>query len=243
MKPQTRDDRMDERTPGFAPGDFFELDGWAHAAIFDPSRPVWDALRLLGNYLEEALRPGIHPGAQVMEGAILVGEEIEIGAGCVVEAGAFLRGPLILGEGCEVRHGAYLRGGIVAGKGCVLGHASEFKNCILLDGAKAPHFNYVGDSILGRRVNMGAGSKLSNVKITHGNVSVRAGDHTIDSGLRKFGAILGDDVEIGCNAVLNPGAMVGPRSSVYPNACVRGYLPAGTILRLRQEMDARPRRD
>ena len=221
---------------------FFKLEQFAHAALFDSERPVWDAIGRIKDYLRANLRPGIHPGARIMDGAILVGEEIQIGDGCNIEAGAFIRGPVILGPGCEVRHGAYIRGDIVAGSGCLFGHTSEFKNVILLDGAKAPHFNYVGDSILGSGVNMGAGSKLSNVKMIHGNVSVRADGESIDSGLRKFGAVLGDGVEVGCNAVLNPGTILGPGSIVYPNTSVRGYHPARTVLRLRQQVEANERR-
>jgi len=232
----------------FAAENFFGLEGFAHAGLFEEGAPVWRALANIGPYLQRTLKPGIHPGAVIMEGAILIGPDLQIGAGCVIEAGAFLRGPIILGRECEVRHGAYLRGGIIAGDGCVFGHASEFKNAALLDGAKAPHFNYVGDSILGASVNMGAGSKLSNVKVTHGNVLLSvereggSGAERIDSGLRKFGAIIGDRVEIGCNAVLNPGTLIGPDSMVYPNASVRGFYGPGTIIKLRQSMEATRKR-
>ena len=217
---------------------FFDLEGFAHAALFEGDLPVWTALKNVKQYLTHSLRRGIHPGALVMDGAILIGDDIQIGDGCVIEPGAFVRGPVLLGRGCEVRHGAYLRGDIVAGDGCVFGHASEFKNAILLNGAKAAHFNYVGDSILGARVNMGAGSKLSNVKMIHGNVSVSSREGRIDSGLRKFGAILGDDVEVGCNAVLNPGTILGPRCMVYPNASVRGCHGARSVLKLVQTLDS-----
>lgn len=222
-------------------GQFFALEAFAHRAIFSPEDPVWDALKRLEEYIQATMQPGVHRSVKIMEGAILLGEDFQIGEDCVIEPGAFLRGPLILGRGCEVRHGAYLRGGVLAGDGCVFGHASEFKNAILLDGAKAPHFNYVGDSILGAGVNMGAGSKLSNVKIIHGNVSVSAGSQRVDTGLRKFGAVLGDGVEVGCNAVLNPGTVLGPRCMIYPNTSSRGYYPANTVIKLRQEMDVRRR--
>ncbi|MCA1596875.1 MAG: hypothetical protein LC772_10695 [Chloroflexi bacterium] len=193
-------------------------------------------------YLANQLAAGIDPTARVMDGAVLVGPSIQIGAGCVIEPGAFIRGPVILGRDCEVRHGAYLRGDIIAGDGCVFGHTSEFKNAILLDGAKGPHFNYVGDSILGRNVNMGAGSKLSNLKVTAGNVVVYASEERIDSGLRKFGAILGDGAEIGCNAVLNPGTVLAPGCIVYPNASTRGYYPPNTVIKLRQQLEHGRRR-
>jgi len=220
---------------------FFDLTSFEHRSIFESGSPAWNGLKRIFAYLSRSLRPGIHPSAQIMDGAILIGDDIQIGEDCIVEAGAFLRGPLIMGKGCEVRHAAYLRGGIIAGDRCVFGHTSEFKNVIMLDGAKAPHFNYVGDSILGAGVNLGAGSKLSNVKVVHGNVMVSAGSQRIDSGLRKFSAILGDRVEIGCNAVLNPGTILGPGCIVYPNCSPRGYYPQNTVVKLRQEIEMAPR--
>ncbi len=148
-----------------------------------------------------------------------------------------MTGPTIIGENSVIRHGAYVRGNVVVGDDCVVGHTSELKGAILLNGSGAPHFNYVGDSILGNRVNLGAGTKLSNLKIIAGNVKVRIGDTEYDSGLRKFGAILGDNAQTGCNSVLNPGTLLGCGSMVYPNATVTGYVPPQSIVKLRQTLE------
>ena len=171
-----------------------------------------------------------------MDGAWIIGEEIEIGEGTVVEPGAYIRGPAIIGRNTEVRQGAYIRGYAVVGDGCVVGHATEVKASVLMDGAKAGHFAYIGDSILGRDVNLGAGTKLANLKVVKGNVYVRIGDRRCDSGLRKFGAMIGDASELGCNSVTNPGTLIGPDSKVYPCVSLAGFLPAGSVARLKQEL-------
>src|SRR5690606_26397504 len=137
-----------------------------------------------------------------------VDENVYVGPGVVIEPGAFVQGPTILGEGTVVRHGAYVRGSCVIGKGCVIGHATELKRVIMLDGAQAPHFNYVGDSILGRRVNLGAGTRLSNFKNDGSVITVKVGDERVSTGMRKLGAIVGDDVKTGCNSVLSPGTLI-----------------------------------
>ncbi len=144
---------------------------------------------------------------------------------------AYLGGPCIIGPGTEVRHGAFVRGSALVGEGCVVGNSVELKNCILFDGTQVPHFNYVGDSILGYRAHMGAGSVTSNVKSDKTPVSVRFGEERVPTGLKKMGAMLGDFVEIGCNAVLNPGTVVGRNTSVYPLTSLRGMYPAGHIVK------------
>jgi UDP-N-acetylglucosamine diphosphorylase / glucose-1-phosphate thymidylyltransferase / UDP-N-acetylgalactosamine diphosphorylase / glucosamine-1-phosphate N-acetyltransferase / galactosamine-1-phosphate N-acetyltransferase len=165
-------------------------------------------------------------------GAILWDERIQLGAGSVVEPGALIKGPTIIGAHTEVRQGAYLRGQCIVGNRCVVGHTTEMKSSVLLDGAKAGHFAYIGDSILGEETNLGAGTKLANLKISGDQVQVRFGDRKIDTGLRKFGAILGDGTEIGCNAVTNPGTLLGKKSVVFPTISVRaGYYAPGTAIR------------
>lgn len=144
---------------------------------------------------------------------------------------AYLGAPCIIGPGTEVRHGAFIRGSALVGEGCVVGNSVELKNVILFDGVQTPHYNYVGDSILGYRSHMGAGSITSNVKSDKTLVSVRNGAERIPTGRKKFGAVLGDFVEVGCNSVLNPGTIVGPRSSIYPLSCVRGVIPADSIVK------------
>ena len=142
---------------------------------------------------------------------------------------ASLGGPCIIGPDTEVRHCAFIRGSALVGAGCVVGNSVELKNAILFDGVQVPHFNYVGDSILGYKAHMGAGAVTSNVKSDKTLVVVRSGEESLETGLKKFGAILGDRVEVGCNAVLNPGTVVGRDSNIYPTSCVRGVVPEGSI--------------
>ncbi len=143
---------------------------------------------------------------------------------------AFLGGPCVIGPGTEVRHGAFVRGSALVGAECVVGNSVELKNVILFDNVQTPHYNYVGDSVLGYRAHMGAGSITSNVKSDKTLVTVKS-EPPIETGLKKFGAILGDGVEVGCNSVLNPGCVLGRRVSVYPVNCVRGVIPADSIVK------------
>ena len=142
---------------------------------------------------------------------------------------AYLGAPCIIGPDTEVRHCAFIRGSALVGKGCVVGNSVELKNVILFDGVQVPHYNYVGDSILGHMAHMGAGSVTSNVKSDKTLVVVKNGEEKIETGLKKFGAMLGDFVEVGCNSVLNPGTVIGRHSNVYPTSCVRGMIPEGHI--------------
>ncbi|MDE6923511.1 MAG: UDP-N-acetylglucosamine pyrophosphorylase [Oscillospiraceae bacterium] len=142
---------------------------------------------------------------------------------------AYLGAPCIVGPSTEVRHCAFIRGSALVGAGCVVGNSVELKNVILFDGVQVPHYNYVGDSILGYKSHMGAGAITSNVKSDKTLVTVRDGEKNIETGRKKFGAILGDCVEVGCNSVLNPGTVIGPRSNVYPLSCVRGAVPGDSI--------------
>ena len=142
-----------------------------------------------------------------------------------VAPSAYLGAPCIIGAGTEIRHCAFIRGNALVGEGCVVGNSLELKNVILFDNVQVPHFNYVGDSILGYKSHMGAGSVTSNVKSNQSPVVVKNGDEHIPTGLMKFGAMLGDHVEVGCNSVLNPGTVVGRCSNIYPTSCVRGVVP------------------
>jgi UDP-N-acetylglucosamine diphosphorylase / glucose-1-phosphate thymidylyltransferase / UDP-N-acetylgalactosamine diphosphorylase / glucosamine-1-phosphate N-acetyltransferase / galactosamine-1-phosphate N-acetyltransferase len=165
-------------------------------------------------------------------GAVLWDEQIQLGAGTVVEPGALIKGPTIIGRHTEVRQGAYVRGKCIVGDRCVVGHTTEMKSSVLLDGAKAGHFAYIGDSILGHNTNLGAGTKLANLKLKGDTVHIPFEGRLIDTGLRKFGAIIGDNTEIGCNAVTNPGAMLGRGSAVFPTVSVRaGYYAANSVIR------------
>lgn len=173
----------------------------------------------------------LESAAVVYAGVALLDDDIVIGEGTVIETGALIKGPTVIGARCDVRQGAYIRGGCIFGDGCVIGHATEVKDSVFLDGAKAGHFAYVGDSILGNRVNLGAGTKLANLKIIESPVRVRVEGEIHDTGLRKFGAIIGDDSELGCNSVTNPGTLLGKHCLVYPCVSVpAAYYPARTIL-------------
>ncbi len=171
-------------------------------------------------------------GASVLyAGSFFFHNEISIGQGSVVEPGALVRGPAIIGKNTEIRQGAYVRGDCIIGDRCVVGHTTEIKNAVLLNDAKAGHFAYIGDSILGNNVNLGAGTKCANLKLTGSEVVIRAKRKTFKTGLRKFGAVLGDDVETGCNSVTSPGVLLGKSSLVYPNVNVpSGYYPFRSIM-------------
>lgn len=164
-------------------------------------------------------------------GSVLWDDAIYLGPGCVVEPGALIKGPTIIGRHTEIRQGAYIRGKCLIGDRCVVGHTTEIKSSIMLNDAKAGHFAYIGDSILGHSTNLGAGTKLANLKIEGSSVSIRIEGQSIDTGLRKFGAILGDRVEIGCNAVTNPGVLLGNDCRVFPVTSVfPGYYePKSTV--------------
>ncbi len=236
-----------------SPQAFFDLSDFAHADVFGGLAYVWQALSRIERYLADLIGGrGLDIAGEVQPGAFLGPGDIVIGPGTVVEPGAYIAGPTLIGAGCEIRHGAYVRGNVIAGDGSVIGHASEVKNSILLPGAHAPHFAYVGDSILGRRTNLGAGTKLSNLAIVSAKdpvtgkrptIQLTIDGETFDTGLTKMGAILGDDAQTGCNSVLNPGVLLGPRTLVYANTSLpKGYYPGDSIVKLRQTLQTLKRR-
>ncbi len=157
------------------------------------------------------------------------GDDVWVAKNATVAPTALVNGPCIICEGAEVRHCAFVRGNAIIGRGAVVGNSTELKNCILFDGVQVPHYNYVGDSVLGYKSHMGAGAVTSNVKSDKTLVTVKVGDERIESGRKKFGAMLGDLVEVGCNSVLNPGTVIGASSNVYPRSSVRGYIPKNSI--------------
>jgi NDP-sugar pyrophosphorylase family protein len=218
----------------FTPYAFFDLEGFAHAELMVPTEPVWTALgSRLAAYLDGWSDWSIQ--IDLPAGVHLLGDRIHIAAGCVVEPGAVIVGPAIVGPGAQIRTGAYVRQNVILGPQSLVGAHSEVKGSILLPGAKAPHQAYVGDTILGRDVNLGAGTICSNVKNVGREVSFRAGGEVVHTGLRKFGAVLGDGCKTGCNTVLNPGVLMGPSSVTYTNASIRsGYYPPGTLVKVRQ---------
>jgi NDP-sugar pyrophosphorylase family protein len=213
---------------------FFDLDGFDHSSLFDTAGPVWTAL---GDNLKAYLDAISSWQAEVEypSGVHVLGDRVAVAPSCRIEPGAVIIGPAVLGEGVVVRTGAYIREYVILGPGSLVGAHSEVKGSILLPGAKAPHQAYVGDSILGRDVNLGAGTILSNVKNVGREVSFRFQSQVIHTGLRKFGAVLGDGCKTGCNTVLNPGVLLGPGSVTYPNATLRsGVYPRDTLVKVRQ---------
>jgi NDP-sugar pyrophosphorylase family protein len=220
--------------------DFFALPGSLDAfrAFFAADAAPWDWLAQIGPALA-AHRFG--PAPKVPSGVHLEGP-VHLGAGVTLPAYATIIGPAWIGAGTQIRPGAFIRGNVIAGERCVLGNASEFKNCLLMDGVQAPHFNYVGDSVLGNRSHLGAGAICSNLRLDQKSVVIHAPAGAVDTGLTKFGAILGDGAEVGCNAVLNPGTLLGPRSLVMPAIAFGGVLAPSTIARVRQQVTLVPRK-
>ena len=190
----------------FTPERFFELNGFGHAELFDDLPFVWGVLSKIRNYLESIELSRIE--ASIQAGAFLIYPElISIGKGSVIEPGAYIQGPCVIGKNCVIRHAAYIRGDVIIGDECVVGHATELKNAVLLNGVHAAHFAYVGDSVLGNKVNLGAGVKCANLRLDRKEVYVHGAGKRQSTGLRKFGAIVGDGCQIGCNAVTNPGTI------------------------------------
>jgi NDP-sugar pyrophosphorylase family protein len=218
----------------FKPADLFDLSQTEHAKIFDGCKFAWDALKKIESYISANLKPGLR---NKCEGRAFIGEKVFIGEGTVVEDGAMIKGPAIIGRNCQIRHNTYLRENVIIGDGCVVGNSSELKNSLLFNGAQAPHFNYIGDSILGHKAHLGAGVKISNFKLFPGNILVEIDGAPFDTGLRKFGALLGDGAEAGCNAVLNPGSILGRGAVIYPNVFWRGILPANMIAKNKSQIE------
>ncbi|MEX2580970.1 MAG: UDP-N-acetylglucosamine diphosphorylase [Verrucomicrobiales bacterium] len=222
----------------FSPADILDLSETEHAELFPAGQPVWSALSDIGGYLERLLEriDGPLVRGEVHESAF-VGPRVHVAPGATIEPHAVVKGPAWIGPGTVVRSGAYLRENVIAGSDCVLGNSSEFKNCLLFNDCEAPHFNYVGDSILGHRAHLGAGVICSNVRLDRARVKIRTIEGSTDTGLRKFGAVVGDRTEIGCNAVLSPGSILGRDCIVYPGTHWAGVLGNTQIVKNRQEQN------
>jgi NDP-sugar pyrophosphorylase family protein len=229
------------------PSDFFDLTDEIVCQLFAGCDYVWQAVAHIGQHVAQLVGESSTILGDVMPGAYINGGRIYIAEGARIEPGAYVVGPAYIGSGAVVRHGAYVRENVIMLPGSILGHASEAKNSILLPHAAAPHFNYVGDSILGHHVNLGAGTKLSNLTMLsqkdldtglRPTIKIEVTGVEYDTELAKLGAILGDEAQTGCNSVLNPGCIVGPRTLVYANLSLRkGYYPADSIIKLRQQTD------
>lgn len=213
--------------------DYLDLHHTEHRILFDQIAYPWEVLPKIKEYLEERLKPAM---LGTIVGKPFIGENVFIGKGTIIEEGAMIKGPAWIGENSELRKGCYIRENVIIGNGVVIGNSSEIKNALIFDEAQIPHFNYVGDSILGFRAHLGAGVILSNVRLDRKEVIVTVGSQKIATGLKKLGAILGDHAEIGCNAVLSPGSIIGRESIIYPNTSWRGILPEKSIGRTVEQL-------
>ena len=191
--------------------------------LFDSCEYPWEMLPKIKGHILALIEAGLPDFTEIKPG-VWVGKDVKIADYVTIEA------PAIIGHGTEIRPGAYIRGSVITGENCVLGNSSEFKNCILLDRVQCPHYNYVGDSVLGNKAHMGAGSICSNLK-SDGKPVVIHGDEDIVTGLRKIGGILADGADVGCGCVINPGTVIGRHTSVYPLTSLRGVYPANCIVK------------
>ena len=188
----------------------------------------WEALDYIADFIREIGKTLSAEDYEIREGDVYISRKAD------VAPTAYIGGPCIICEGAEVRHCAFIRGKAIVGKGAVVGNSVELKNCILFDGVQVPHFNYVGDSVLGYKSHMGAGAVTSNVKSDKTLVTISYNGEKVETGRKKLGAILADNVEVGCNSVLNPGTVIGTRSNVYPLSSVRGYVPSDSIYKSKE---------
>lgn len=224
----------------FKPERYLDLAHTEHRIIFENVEHVWQALPKIATYLQFRLKPAVH-GRLV--GKPFVSNTVFVGKGTVIQPGAMLKGPAWIGENCEIRNGCYIRENVIIGNGVVAGNSCEFKNCLVFDEAEVPHFNYVGDSILGHKAHLGAGVVLSNVKLDRREVTIAGPDgKPLSTGLRKLGAVVGDHAEIGCNSVLSPGSLIGKNSLIYPGVQWRGILADHSIAKVRQQIEVITRR-
>ena len=208
----------------------YSLDQTIAKDIFNGVTYPWEVLPKISNFILEL-------GATLSEDEYEKrGENVWVAKAAKVAPTAFINGPAIIGKDAEVRHCAFIRGNAIVGEGAVVGNSTELKNVILFNKVQVPHYNYVGDSVLGYKSHMGAGAVTSNVKSDKSLVKVKVGEKTIETGLKKFGAMLGDEVEVGCGSVLNPGTVVGNHSNIYPLSSVRGFVPANSIYKKQGEV-------
>jgi NDP-sugar pyrophosphorylase family protein len=220
----------------FDPSEYLNLKETDHAALFHGVTQAWEILPRLPHYFEEQILPA-NFGRLI--GSPTIGKHVYIGKNTVIEPGAYIKGPAWIGPNCQIRHGAYIRENVIIGAGSVIGNSTEVKNSFLFNGVQAPHFNYIGDSIIGAKAHLAAGVIVSNLKLSGDFIMIRTGESIVTTGLRKFGALIGDEVEIGCNAVLNPGSVLGRRSMIYPGVSWRGVLPANSIAKSATDIQER----
>lgn len=209
---------------------FFSFSAWAHHSLFDGDPLPWLVLQRLADYLK-TLPLGRIDGKISDQAYLVHPEKISIGEGSIVEPGAYIQGPCVIGKNCVVRHGAYIRGNVLTGDNCVIGHDSEVKHTVFFDGAHAAHFAYVGDSLLGNGVNLGAGTKCANFKLDQTPIVLNVEGNRIPTEMRKLGAIIGDKTQIGCNTVTNPGTLIGQEVRCYPCLNIDGFVPSRALIK------------
>ena len=208
--------------------ELFECETAYLKPLFESCEYPWELLDKIGELAEKLVADGM-PGYRLLAEDVLIGEDVTIAPT------ATIIGPSVIGRGTEIRPGAYIRGNVITGERCVIGNSSELKNCVLLNDVQAPHYNYIGDSVLGNHAHLGAGAVCSNLKADGKNVVIR-GDRDYETKRRKVGAILGDGADIGCNSVINPGTVVGKNTSVYPLTSLRGVYPSDCIVKSQKEI-------
>ena len=222
----------EETSAKFFPSTLFDMTKTEHAILFSSIKYVWEALPLIGPYIGEILkclrRRAIN--SPIPDGA-WVSKNVYIGYDCQIDPGVSIKGPAWIGDGCILRQGLLIKENVITGEGSFLGHSSELKNCFLFAQAETPHFNYVGDSILGYRAHLGAGVILSNVRLDKMAISIQDGFYRADTGLCKMGSFIGDGAQIGCNSVLNPGTIIGRNAVVFPLSRCRGVIESGAIIK------------
>lgn len=210
--------------------ELYSLDRTIAASVFDGCIYPWEVLSKIGDYIVELGSTLPEDEYIKKDGNVWIHKEAD------VFESAYIAGPAIICKGAQIRHCAFIRGKAIVGEGAVVGNSTELKNVILFDGVQVPHYNYAGDSILGYKAHMGAGSITSNVKSDKKLITIKGPDENVDTGIKKIGAFLGDYVEVGCGSVLNPGTIVGKESNIYPLSSVRGFVPAGSIYKKQGEI-------
>ncbi|HEU64727.1 MAG: Bifunctional protein GlmU [Candidatus Anoxychlamydiales bacterium] len=211
---------------------FFEIKSFLHKIIFENFQQIWTPLEKLSNYLETANLKSNRRNIQIPSTCYIENPDLVfIGENTSIEPYVYIKGPCIIGANSEIRHGAYIRENVITGKNCIIGHATEIKNSILLDDVSAAHFAYIGDSIIGNRVNIGAGVKLANFRLDKNEICFYLNSEKIKTNLDKLGSIIGDDTQIGCNTVLNPGTFLEKNIKCMPSLNIGGYITKNSIIK------------
>ncbi|HLD21382.1 MAG TPA: DapH/DapD/GlmU-related protein [Patescibacteria group bacterium] len=218
--------------------ELFDLTQTEHAEMFEGITYPWEVISLIVEYVEYKVKRS-EINADISH-ATHIGTRVWIGEDTVIEPGVVIQGPAIIGKNCIIRAGTYIRENVIIGDACVI--RSELKNCLLFNDVQAPHYNYMGDSVLGYRVHLGGGAALANAKSNKSEITITTLQQTYRTGLKKFGALIGDESEIGAHTVLNPGTIIGKKCVVYPLVSFRGILPSNSIVKLRQQQEIVVRR-